>query len=529
MLPIRRILFLSLGLICLAAAAQETIQAGRISGKVVDAKSGQAMAQCVVQINPTLQRQQSLSMTTGDDGRFFFYGLPVGKYSLTATHRGYLTQSYQEHDAFSTAIAVGPALLSEDLIFQVMPQAIVYGTITDEAGEPVRRARLRLFADQNANGTRSTRQRQEVQTDDRGVYEIPNIAPGNYYLAVTAQPWYAQGIVHGGGFQTSEPTVLDVAYPTTYYADATDSDEATPIPVKGGERIEMNMTLSPQQAMRLHLPVPGGQHEGYNVSLQQSVFGEMEPVSLGMQAIDNGVMEIDGVLPGHYEVTLSQFGPGLAKATKFTTDVAGGATELREETQVTDVPVTGTVTFAGKKPGNASISLVGTHPRRDYAAQLNDAGEFQLNVAPGEYEVIGHVQNSYLSRITSPNAQVKGRMVQVKAGSAVKLEIEAGTGFSHIDGVVQNHGHGVGGVMVVLAPEDARDNQILFRRDQSDSDGTFSLYDVIPGRYRLLAIEDGWNLEWADPNVLSAFLKKSIPLQVHANEKLQQVVEVQAR
>jgi hypothetical protein len=334
-------------------------------------------------------------------------------------------------------------------------------------------------------------------------------------------------VMHGGGFHAVEPAVLNVAYPTTFYVDATDSEEATPIPVKGGERIEVNMTLSPQQAMRLRLAVPGGKHEGYNVALQQSLFGEMDPVAIGTQEMENDVMEIDGVLPGHYDVTLSQFGPGLSKAAHFTTDVAGGATELREEAEVPDITVTGTVTFAGKK--GAAISLLGTHPRRDYPAQLNDAGEFKMNVPPGDYEVIGHIQNSYLSRIVSPNAQVKGRMVQVKAGTSPRLEIEAGTGFSHIDGVVQSRGHGIGGVMVVLAPEDARDNQILFRRDQSDSDGTFSLYDIIPGRYRLLAIEGGWDLEWADPSVLSAFLKKSIPLQVHANEKLQQVVEVQSR
>jgi hypothetical protein len=460
MLPIRRIRFLPLGLalFCAAAVAQEARSAGRISGKVVDAKSGQALAQCVVQINPTLQRLQSLSMTTGDDGQFFFDGLPTGKYALTTAHRGYLTQSYQEHDDFSTAIAVGPALPSEGLVFQLMPQGIVYGVITDEAGEPVRRAQLRLFEDQDRNGTRATRQRQLVQTDDRGVYEIPNIAPGNYYLALTAQPWYAHGLVHGGGF--TEPAALDVAYPTTFYADATDSDEATPIPVKGGERIEINMSLSPQHAMHLRLAVPGGEHDGYTVALQQSVFGEMQPVSIDMQATGNGVTEIDGVLPGHYEVTLSQFGPGPSKVTHFTTDVAGGATELREEADVPDVPVTGTVTFADKKAASAGISLVGMHPRRDYAARLNDAGEFQMNVPPGDYEVIGHIQNSYLSRIVSANAQVKGRMVQVKAGSAPRLAIEAGTGFSHIDGVVQYQGHGVGGVMVVLAPEDPRDNQI---------------------------------------------------------------------
>jgi hypothetical protein len=289
------------------------------------------------------------------------------------------------------------------------------------------------------------------------------------------------------------------------------------------------MNLSPQHALHLRLPVPANERDSYNVALQQSVFGEMQPVNLAMQSVGNGVLEIDGVLPGHYEVTLSQFGPNASKESHFTTDIDSGATELREEAATPDVSVTGTVTFVGKRPAGAAISLAGTHPRRDYSAQVNDAGEFEMNVAPGEYEVIGHVQNSYLSRVVSSNGQVKGRMVQVKAGSGLTLAIETGTRFSRVDGIVESQGHGVGGVMVVLAPEDARDNQILFRRDQSDSDGTFSLNDVIPGRYHLLAIQDGWDLEWADPNVLSAFLKKSILLQIHPDEKLQQAVEMQSQ
>jgi hypothetical protein len=87
----------------------------------------------------------------------------------------------------------------------------------------------------------------------------------------------------------------------------------------------------------------------------------------------------------------------------------------------------------------------------------------------------------------------------------------------------------VSGVMILLAPEDAKDNHILFRRDQSDSDGSFSLLRIIPGRYRLLAIANGWELEWADPKVLDAFQKKSIPIVIHANEKLKETVEVQSQ
>src|SRR5271155_1603575 len=87
----------------------------RISGKVVDARSGQALARCVVEINPTTARNRSLSTETGDDGQFVFDGLALGKYELSAARRGYLTQSYQEHETFSTAVAVGPELRSEGL------------------------------------------------------------------------------------------------------------------------------------------------------------------------------------------------------------------------------------------------------------------------------------------------------------------------------------------------------------------------------------------------------------------------------
>jgi hypothetical protein len=38
----------------------------------------------------------------------------------------------------------------------------------------------------------------------------------------------------------------------------------------------------------------------------------------------------------------------------------------------------------------------------------------------------------------------------------------------------------------------------LFRRDQSDLDGTFSLHGVIPGTYTVVAIDNGWDLDWCD-------------------------------
>jgi hypothetical protein len=502
-------------------------QSLHISGKVVDARSGQPLVRCVVEINPIDNRGQSLSLETGEDGQFNFSGLRPGKYALSATKRGYLTQSYQQHERFSTAIAVGPELDSENLLFNLMPQAIFYGAISDEAGEPIRKAQVRLYEDRDLDGIRSTQEVQTVITDDRGMYEIPNIVPANYFLSVSAQPWYASA-VNGPQPGTVNPA-LDVAYPTIFYPDATDSDDAIPIPIRGGERVEANMTLNAQHAVHLQLPVARGEEAGTGVSIARNIFGQMEPASMTLQTNNEGVMEISGVSPGRYEVTVTHSdGQSPPVSTHFTTDIAEGATQLNADSGAGEVTVSGKVIFPDNKT-RLAISLVASHPRRDYVAPVNDAGEFSLQVAPGEYQVMAPDPQTYVARISSPNALVKGHMLQVSAGSAPSLEIVAGTGYGQIEGMAERAGHPTGGVMVLLAPEDAKDNQNLFRRDQSDSDGTFLLSNIIPGRYRLLAIDEGWELNWADPNVLGAYLKKSITVQVRAHGKLEQTVEVQSR
>ena len=520
-----------------AAAAQQplsTTQALHISGKVVDARSGRPLARCVVEINPTDNRSQSLSVETGDDGQFDFGGLRSGKYALSAAKRGYLTESYQQHESFSTAIAVGPEAESENLVFHLMPQAIFYGTVTDDAGDPVRKAQVRLYEDRDLDGIRSTEQVQAVITDDLGMYEMPNIAPANYFLSVSAQPWYAAAAngpmqannAHAG---TVNPA-LDVAYPTIFYPDATDSDDAIPIPIRGGERIEANMTLNAQHAVHLQLPLVRGQEGGTGVSIARNVFGQLEPASLNTQTNNDGVMELSGLLPGRYEVTVTHSdGQSPPESTHFTTDIAEGATQLNADTGAGEVTVSGKVTSPDSKTRFAGISLVASHPRRDYFSPVNDAGEFSVQVVPGEYQVMAPDPRMYVASISSPNALVKGHLLQVSAGAAPRLEIVAGAGYGQIDGMAERAGHPTGGVMVLLAPEDAKDNQTLFRRDQSDSDGTFLLSNIIPGRYHLLAIDEGWELNWADSNVLAAYLKKSITIQVRAHDKLKQTIEVQSR
>jgi hypothetical protein len=79
---------------------------------------------------------------------------------------------------------------------------------------------------------------------------------------------------------------------------------------------------------------------------------------------------------------------------------------------------------------------------------------------------------------------------------------------------VKREGKAFGGAMVVLVPNDPELDLSLFRRDQSDLDGTFTLHGVIPGPYTVLAIENGWDLDWSQPAALAVYLKHSRTINV---------------
>jgi hypothetical protein len=85
----------------------------------------------------------------------------------------------------------------------------------------------------------------------------------------------------------------------------------------------------------------------------------------------------------------------------------------------------------------------------------------------------------------------------------------------------------VSGAMVVLVPRDITDNVSLFRRDQSDSDGTFTLPDIVPGLYTAIAIQNRWDIEWAQPEALRPYLSKGTPVQIEGKQQLEIKVAAQ--
>jgi hypothetical protein len=106
-------------------------------------------------------------------------------------------------------------------------------------------------------------------------------------------------------------------------------------------------------------------------------------------------------------------------------------------------------------------------------------------------------------------------------------------GSVEILGTVTQAGKGFAGAMVVLVPKNPETNRDLFRRDQSDLDGTFALHGVIPGSYTLLAIENGWDLDWSEPNVIGIYLKRGRTVRVDAQAtrpmNIEEPIELQSK
>jgi len=137
------------------------------------------------------------------------------------------------------------------------------------------------------------------------------------------------------------------------------------------------------------------------------------------------------------------------------------------------------------------------------------------------------VRGALLKSVSATGAQVVGHTVEISSGTSVRLSLTMSSGVGRVNGTALRDSKGYAGAMIVLVPQDLQNDSTLIRRDQSDSDGTFSLQNVLPGRYTLVAIENGWNLEWLNLPALQPYLMNGEMVDVSARGKYNVKVKVQ--
>jgi Carboxypeptidase regulatory-like domain len=505
-----------------------------IEGRVVDALTGNVLHKAIVMLASVTQRARTQQYEVDADGSFSFQNLAPGKYALSVQARGFTPQLYEEHGGFNTGIAVGPGKVSTGIVFRVQPEGSIVGQVLDEHNEAVREAHVLLFEKSTDMGKRMVQPRGQKQSDDQGQYEFHHLRPGTYYLAISAQPWYRRylqtGGRRGGLAQEQKPAIdpaLDTAYPVTYYPGATAAEDAGAIVVHPGDHMTANFDLAPVAS--LHLTIRNTTADGGGQVMPnflQRVFGEQGAFFQPTMDWKEGEVEVSGFAPGAY--TLDLIRPG---GTRF------GGQESNREQEISlqsngeldalsagaDLaPIHGKLTFEGtQSPKDTFIQLLDSGTNRPIGTRVEDSGEFTVQPPhPGRYVIsLGNAQGYAIRTITANGARVSGRAIEV-TGQPVELMMKASEGVAIINGTVLKDAKPISGTMVVLVPQDIADNVSLFRRDQSDSDGTFTLHDVVPGRYTAIAIQNGWDIEWASTEALRPYLAKGTPVEVSGKQEM---------
>ncbi len=560
---LRAVLYLCLGLFGLKAAGQSanaprTISGGyRIAGTVVSKADGHLLGRARVTIRDTQDSQKFQSVITAEDGKFEFAALPAGKYSLEGMKRGFILARYDQHEQFSTAIVTGSGLDTENLVLRLAPNAVIAGRVLDEFGDPVRHAQVMLYYQDHSEGVDRIRQSRSSQTNDLGEYEMTPLRPGTYFLSATAQPWYAvhphseQRLSEPAQLDSSQPAAetppiieapppidrsLDVSYPVTYYADATDSDDAAPILIRGGEHLQFDIHLNPVPSLRLVFRVPGDDKNGYKYPrLEQSTFdGSTFVQGSSVRPFPSGIVEIAGIPAGRYNIRLSGPGPDLQmNGVDLTKD--GEEIDTSKSEALSTVKVTVQIQGEAALPPQLTIGLRSGSRMSAFARSIDKKGEAELeSVPPGrcEFAIWGGGKPYFIAHISADGAEVSGHALNVTAGSSSSVTLTLVSGNADVEGTVTRSGKGFAGAMVVLVPKDPEVNHDLFRRDQSDLDGTFRLRGVTAGSYTILAIENGWDLDWSQPNVIAAYAKHGRTIQVGnqtAPIKVAESIELQSR
>jgi protocatechuate 3,4-dioxygenase beta subunit len=525
----------------------------RISGVVVDATTGLAVPWAELSTTGDVE----LTTVADSEGRFVFADVEPGKYPLFAAAPGYVKQGYHQHGSFFTGIAVGSGLDSEHLLFTLQRQAVIFGRVTDERGDGVRQATVWLFAENLNSGQHGVEQRAQMQTNDEGGYRFAHLLPGKYYVGVMARPWYAEnGMKYQSRRQPVEVTseagssttiqslsglppadpMFDVVYPVTYFAGATESAGAVPLVTKAGDAMEADVRLIAVPSTHILLTnVDRRGRSGPNVAVfaVQRPFGATQVgLTVTSAELSAGTYEVSGLPPGEVRVMVNRGGEEASDAHGVRVNATEGET-VDANSREPSANVSGTVTGAdGNKAEMQGEVVLRKGSQEAASARVRRDGTFSFaGVEEGAYQVQLNIpgNHGYVAKVTASGAKVSGKTVSIESASEVKLVVSMGKGLGRVTGIARMGGKPLEAAMVVLAPAaenlSEADFEDLVRMDQSDSDGSFALGGIVPGKYVLMAIEDGWALEWRDGAVLKPYRQTGIKMEVTPEEDKNVTVE----
>ena len=312
------------------AAARDAPAA--ITGHVVsDGTPPQPLRRVIVTLGGSPQGDRRT--VTDDDGTFGFPGLAPGRYTVTAAKAAFLTTAYGATApgglGTTLAVATGAHL---DVTLTMARGAVIEGTILDQTGQPVPYVSVGALVSRDGAPLKAPAFSFGIGsfgTDDRGMYRIFGLPPGDYVVRATRPMLAATGAVdrpsaqdvtatlgllsrgrqaaatqRAGGGEAAEDRFRHVTYAPVYYPGVNMEEEAVTIALHAGEeRRGVDFTLNPAATAFVRGRISGAARDLGSAQVMLESRGEARAAVGRRGAVSHdGSFTFEDVVPGHYRV-----------------------------------------------------------------------------------------------------------------------------------------------------------------------------------------------------------------------------------
>src|SRR5262245_32103257 len=455
----------------------------------------------------------SRAATTDGNGRFELLNLPAGRWTVTASKGGFVSQQYGQRRSFES---VEPIDLGEGARFtanfRLARGGVITGHISDEYGDAVTGARVEVLRSQMTQGRRRlTPVSMTSQTDDTGAFRVFGLAPGEYYVAARMQPTPPD-------FGNEGP----VTFGPTYFPGTGSVAEAQPIKMEAGtEQSGINFTLVPVRSVRVSGTVvdSNGAPVQAMVSLTttsptQGSFG----IGANSRSRPDGTFTISNVSPGDYmlDATTARGGAANSGPEVASLPLTVGSEDVNSISVVTSKGATirGAVSTDGgaRLPTGiqASVQSVGGGGLRGngLVAQVSNTGTFEVAGLAGSYVLrIDRVPDGWtVKSITLTGRDAMDVPFDVRGSDQLVARVVLSDRINEVTGTVRSGDQAATNASVVVFPENPALWPFPSRRVRTtrvDSTGLFRIRGLPAGeRYLAVAVDYLEQGEFQDPDFL---------------------------
>jgi len=494
---------LAVSLILASIALAQSDQTGSISGVVTDSVTRIPVKKAIVSVslagNSGGRNSAPKGAMTDESGAFTVSDLPAGRYRLSFQHQNYPQARF---GGVIKSVEVKAGESTSPIAVELVPGSSVSGRVVDEDGDPVTNCSVQVRPPNNPEG--GVPMTGNTNSDDDGVYRLFGIAPGKYLMTANC----FEPVFQPRPFSAGPDPPPTRAYPVQYYPLAASRQGAQLVELTAGaEKSGIDFQMAPAHVTQIHgiFSRSGADWHGVQLNLQL--------ISLDGRNVANGpaIDEKQGTF------NFFQVFPGSYKLTAFSGRGEDDRIGASQRIDVGDQPVETTLELhrgfdlTGKVEIENSGNSANPLPLNQIGIQLVPQPEggfphLQGEVgADGTFAVKSVVPGSWKLQLNAPafirsawlgSSDVTNAPMELSGGAAATLKIVISTNLGSIHGSAPS----AQTVLVQLLPEEG---PVQFTRGaQVDTSGQFTFASLPPGKYRVIAQDNGMIPEEGGQEVL---------------------------